>query len=139
MLNVITAFLTGNAVVIGSGGAALGIIEYIFAPFRSLRAKIKSPEKLDLSEDTIEKLAPIQAKDGPKLSIPDFIRVRRELKTDLEKELASAADTEKDQLRARITELEAQIADPEPALKQAQTRIAELEDRLTREGNVFGA
>jgi tetratricopeptide (TPR) repeat protein len=42
-------------------------------------------------------------------------------------------------LQAQLEELARQRTDPEPALKQAQARIADLENRLSREGNDLGA
>ena len=53
--------------------------------------------------------------------------------------MQAAHAEEKDRLRAQIAELEARIADPEPALKTANERITDLEARLTREGNDLGA
>ena len=97
------------------------------------------PKPTQLAPDTIDQIKPPQAKDGPALTVPEFIRLRRELKTDLEAELAEAAEAEKSQLRARIAELEKQIANPDEALAEAQKRIADLEALLDREANQIGA
>ena len=97
------------------------------------------PKPTQLAPDTIDQIKPPQAKDGPALTIPEFIRLRRELKADLEAELAEAAEAEKSQLRARIAELEKQIANPDEALAEAQKRIADLEALLDREANQVGA
>src|SRR6056297_940005 len=97
------------------------------------------PKPTQLAPDTIDQIKPPQAKDGPALHVAEFIRLRRELKADLEAELAEAAEAEKSQLRARIAELEKQIANPDAALAEAQKRIADLEALLDREANQIGA
>lgn len=131
-------FLGDWAVELSGAAALLVIVETFFRPIRKFIGLFSKPKKIVLSDETIEKLSTGQAKDGPKLTTPQFIRLRWELKADLEQELAEAADTEKSQLRARIAELEGQIDDPEPALKEAQTRIGDLEVLLAREGNQLG-
>src|SRR6056297_2607792 len=97
------------------------------------------PKPTQLAPDTIDQIKPPQAKDGPALHVAEFIRLRRELKADLEAELAEAAEAEKSQLRARIAELEKQIANPDEALAEAQKRIKDLEALLDREANQIGA
>ena len=97
------------------------------------------PKPTQLAPDTIDQIKPPQAKDGPALHVAEFIRLRRELKADLEAELAEAAEAEKSQLRARIAELETQIANPDEALAEAQKRIADLEALLDSEANQIGA
>ena len=72
-----------------------------------------------------------------KLSVEEFIKLRRELKADLEAELTKADRAEQDQLRARIAELERQLSEPETALKEAQAKINDLEARLSREANTL--
>src|SRR6056297_1017500 len=97
------------------------------------------PKPTQLAPDTIDQIKPPQAKDGPALHVAEFIRLRRELKADLEAELAEAAEAEKSQLRARIAELEKHIANPDEALAEAQKRIKDLEALLDREANQIGA
>ncbi|AGI66893.1 hypothetical protein OAN307_c11920 [Octadecabacter antarcticus 307] len=97
------ASVTGIGVLLG----------WVFKPWRKSK-------KTDLSDETIEKIAPAQVKDGTTLTVPEFIRLRRELKADLEDELTRADETEKTRLRARITELESQIANPDAALAELQ-------------------
>src|SRR6056297_816343 len=91
------------------------------------------PKPTQLAPDTIDQIKPPQAKDGPALHVAEFIRLRRELKADLEAELAEAAEAEKSQLRARIAELEKRIANPDEALAESQKRIKD------REANQIGA
>lgn len=131
------SFLSSNAELLGAATAVLAGIEWLFSPFRSLARKWRKPEIVELGAETKKALAGDQA-NTPKLTVPDFIRIRRELKDDLMKELARAEVDEKDQLRARITELETQIANPEKSLAEAQTRIADLEQLLERSGNEIG-
>src|SRR6056297_3352813 len=104
-----------------------------------LKWPFSKPKPTQLAPDTIDQIKPPQAKDGPTLTVPEFIRLRRELKADLEVELAEAAEAEKSQLRARIAELEKQIANPDEALAEAQKRIKDLEALLDREANQIGA
>lgn len=130
-MDLILVFLEEWAAELGALAVIAGAIGWFFGLFR------KKP-KTDLSDDTIEKIAPRPAQDGPSLTIPEFIRLRRELKADLEQEFTESNAADKERLRARIAELENQIANPEAALKEAQDRIVDLEARLTREGNTLG-
>ncbi len=129
------AFLTENAVVLGAVGSIVFLIGWAFS---IIKAPFKRDKPVALAPDTIQQIAQQQSKNGAALTTAEFIRVRRELKADIEAELARAPDAEKDQLRARIAELERQIADPEPALEEAKARIADLEARLERLGNEIG-
>lgn len=72
------------------------------------------------------------------LTAEGFLDWQNKLKADLEEKLQAASAADKEQLRARIAELESQIADPESALEAAQERIADLEQRLARMGNDIG-
>ncbi|WP_297768742.1 tetratricopeptide repeat protein [uncultured Roseovarius sp.] len=117
----LTAIITALAVLIG----------WVKWPFKRDRPTQLAPE-------TIDQIKPSQARDGPALTVSEFIRLRRELKADLEQELAEAAEGEKTQLRARIAELESQIANPEKSLAEARKRIADLEALLDREANHIG-
>ncbi|MFT5742594.1 MAG: tetratricopeptide (TPR) repeat protein [Paracoccaceae bacterium] len=123
-------------------GMWLGPLGALVAVFLSVWGFIAKPfsknKPTQLAPETIAQIAPVQAKDGPALTVPEFIRLRRELKADLEQELAQASDTEKTQLHARIAELESQIANPDKSLADAQKRIADLEALLDRSGNTIG-
>ena len=134
-ITLVLAFLTDNAAVLGSVAAVVAIFIFVWAvitrPFRK-------EKKLDLTDDTIEKIAPRRPEQGPQLTVADFIRVRREMKADLEADLATAHADEKALLSARIGELEKQLADPDAALAEAQERIAKLEALLERSGNNIG-
>ncbi|WP_299616752.1 tetratricopeptide repeat protein, partial [uncultured Tateyamaria sp.] len=135
MVETIVLFLTENSVVLGSVGAVCGTAAIIWG---IVKAPFKRDKPVALDPQTIAQIKPTKAKDGPTLTITEFIRIRRELKAEIEAELATAPDEEKEQLRARIAELERQIADPEPALADAKARIADLETRLERLGNEIG-
>ena len=123
-------------------GMWLGPLGALVAVFLSVWGFIAKPfsknKPTQLAPETIAQIAPVQAKDGPALTVPEFIRLRRELKADLEQELAQASDAEKFQLRARIAELESQIANPDKSLADAQKRITDLEAILDRSGNTIG-
>ncbi|MCP5037752.1 MAG: tetratricopeptide repeat protein, partial [Rhodobacteraceae bacterium] len=138
MWEVIVAFLADNAVVLGGAAAATAIVETVFKPFRSIAARFKKNETVDLSPETLNVLNPERPADGPKLTIADFIRIRKELKAELMDELSTADSEGQTQLRARIADLESQIANPDKALKEAQARIVDLEARLDRDGNQVG-
>ena len=128
-------FLTEHKDVLGSSAAVVAIAVVVWAvitrPFRK-------EKKLDLTDDTIEKIAPRRPEQGPQLTVAEFIHMRREMKADLEVDLATAHADEKDLLSARIGELEKQLADPDAALAEAQERVAKLEALLERSGNNIG-
>ena len=135
MLEKVLAFLSAYTEEFGALAALLTIGGLIFGIVKAQFAKTKS---VNLSSETIEQLKPKAAADGPSLSVTDFIRLRRELKADLETELADAGAAKKDQLLARIAELESQIANPEQSLVEAKSRIRDLEANLERAGNDIG-
>ena len=93
---------------------------------------------MKLDDATTAAIAPVQAKDTTALTVTDFIRLRRELKADIERDLEAADGSEKFTLRAQIADLETQIANPTEALATANKRIADLEDILDRAGNDIG-
>ena len=114
-------------IIPGTGlvGAIAIFIRFFVFPFQ--RAS-----KVRLTPDSI---AAIKPSDEAKLSVSEFIALRRDLKQDLEEELAEAADAEKTLLNARIAALQAQIASPDEALVKARKRIADLEVLLDRSSN----
>src|SRR6056297_2516668 len=136
MVDAFLGFLRTYGVELSAAGGLAGVAALIWAIVKWLFSK---PKPTQLAPDTIDQIKPPQAKDGPALHVAEFIRLRRELKADLEAELAEAAEAEKSQLRARIAELEKQIANPDAALAEAQKRIADLEALLDREANQIGA
>ncbi len=136
MLDAGLEFLRTYGVELGAAGGAAGVAALIWAIVKWLFSK---PKPVEIALNSIDQIKPPQAKDGPTLTVPEFIRLRRELKADLEAELAEAAEAEKSQLRARIAELENQIANPEESLAKAQKRIADLEALLDREANQIGS
>lgn len=138
LIEAILLFLKSYSAELGGAAGLTAVVEYFLKPIRTLLGRRKKPDPLTVVKQTVEALSARQSKDGPQLTVPEFIRIRREMKADLEAELTAADQSEKDQLRARIAELEKQIADPEPALAEAQTRIADLEALLERSGNDIG-
>ncbi|MEM6609896.1 MAG: tetratricopeptide repeat protein [Pseudomonadota bacterium] len=78
-------------------------------------------------------------KAAEKLTVESFLAIQKALKAELESELATAHSEEKAQLQARIDALSERIGNPDAALKDARKRIADLEERLEREGNDIGA
>ncbi len=136
MLDAVLGFLRTYGMELSAAGGLVAVLLFVWAIITKPFAK---PKPTQLAPDTIDQIKPPQAKDGPALTVPEFIRLRRELKADLEAELAEAAEAEKSQLRARIAELEKQIANPDEALAEAQKRIKDLEALLDREANQIGA
>lgn len=128
-------WLTENATVLGSLSAVVGLVLFVWAiiakPFSRDKPTVLAPE-------TIEQIKPNATKDGPSLTTAEFIRLRRELKGDLEEEFKAANAEGQARLRERIAELQSQIANPEPALAEAQKQISDLKDRLSRMGNEVG-
>ncbi len=129
------AFLTENAVVVGTLAALSAIVGSAWGSIKNLFTKTKPVE---LSENTIAQIQTPKPTDTTALTVAEFIRLRRELKADLEEEFKTANSAEQDRLRSRIAELQSQISDPEPALAEAQARIIDLEARLDRMGNEVG-
>jgi tetratricopeptide (TPR) repeat protein len=136
LIEVIKQFFLDHAVLFGSVGGAVGTGVVVWAIIKS---PFTRKPKLELGEQTLAQLKPSEQKTMATLTVPEFIRIRKEMKADLEEEFNEAAENDKAQLRARISELESQITNPEPALAEAQKRIVELEDLLEREGNGIGA
>lgn len=135
MFTAILGFLAEYAVELGGGAAVIAIVETIFKPFRKLFGRT---ELMKLDKETTDALAPTRAKEVTALTVTDFIRLRRELKADIERDLETAEEGEKTTLLARIAELESQINNPDTALAEANKRIADLEDILDRAGNEIG-
>src|SRR6056297_1525790 len=136
MLDTVLGFLSDHSKELGAAGGLVAVLLFLGA---ILKWPFKRDRPTQLAPETIDQIKPPQAKDGPALTVAEFIRLRRELKADLEAELGEAAEAEKSQLRARIAELEKQIANPDAALAEAQKRIADLEALLDREANQIGA
>jgi tetratricopeptide (TPR) repeat protein len=136
LIEVISDFLTEYAVELGALGGIAGVLTVIWAV---ITKPFQRSKPTALAQETIDQIKPAVVKDVPSMTITDFIRLRRELKADLEEELAQADSSEKDQLRARISELESQIANPDASLAEAQKRIRDLEDILERAGNEIDA
>src|SRR6056297_3168654 len=136
MLDAILGFLRMYGMELSAAGGLVAVFLFVWT---IVKKPFSKPKPIEIAPNSIDQIKPQQAKDGPALTVPEFIRLRRELKVDLEAELAEAAEAEKSQLRARIAELEKQIANPDEALAEAQKRIADLEALLDREANQIGA
>ncbi|WP_454282317.1 tetratricopeptide repeat protein [Roseovarius sp. MBR-79] len=119
--------------------AAAGLAYLLGVAMGFLKWPFSKPNPVALDPRTIDQIKPSQAKDGPALTVAEFIRLCRDLKADLEQELAEANEAGKTQLRARIAELESQITNPDAALAEARKRITDLEALLDREANQIGA
>ncbi|MCH2075278.1 MAG: tetratricopeptide repeat protein [Rhodobacteraceae bacterium] len=132
-LTIVQEWLIAEArwLIPGTGlvGATAIFVRFVVVPFQ--RAS-----KVRLTPDSI---AAIKPSDEAKLSVTEFIALRRDLKQDLEEELAEAADTEKALLNARIAALQAQIACPDEELAKARKRISDLEALLDRTSNEISA
>lgn len=98
VFETLIAFLTENAVVLGAVGSIVFLIGWTFG---IIKAPFKRDKPVALAPDTIQQIAQQQSKNGAALTTAEFIRVRRELKADIEAELARAPDAEKGQLRSR--------------------------------------
>ncbi|MCC5957996.1 MAG: tetratricopeptide repeat protein [Rhodobacteraceae bacterium] len=126
-------FLEQNAVLISAIAALLAIVGAVFVGVRWVKHRIKP---------AAPQVTPVQVmpNDGEtKLTIIDFIRIRRELRAEIMAELDRTDASERAQLQARIDELTAQINNPEGAFETERKRLADLEARLVREGNELGA
>ena len=126
------AFLGAYGVELGGGAALLAIVGFFWSPFRRLFQP--KPEPTETNRPT----AILTPKEAAGHDVAYFINVQKALKAELEAEFANAHAEEKDVLRARISELQSQLQNPDDALKVAQGRVAELEARLTRLGNSIG-
>ena len=135
MLETVLGFLSDHSKELGAAGGLVAVLLFIWT---IVKWPFKRDRPTQLAPETIDQITPPQAKDGPALTVAEFIRLRRDLKADLEQDLAEADDAEKSQLRARIAELESQIANPDAALAEARKRIADLEALLDREANHIG-
>ena len=138
MFEIVIEFLKTYSLELGGGAAGFAIVETVFKPFRTLASRFRKPERIELGDETVKKLSPNRPEDGPKLTVPEFIRLRREMKEELEAELRAASEAEKQELAAKIAELESQLADPDKAFAEALERIKHLESLLERAGNEIG-
>jgi uridylate kinase len=80
-LTVIYLFLQENAVVLGGGAAVVAIVgggwAVVARPFRR-------EQKVGLTEEAIERIGPRHTDLNPQLTTAEFIRIRRDMKADLE-------------------------------------------------------
>ncbi len=129
MLEAVLLWLGDNAAILGAIGALLATLLFIGPSW------FKRKQHVKLSQDSIKA---ISSPSGPKLTIDDFMRIRREIKGDLEADLERAHESEKAKLREQISELERQLDDPDVALAEAEEKIADLSARLLRMGQEIG-
>ena len=148
MLEIITVFLTENAVLLGAGGAVVTTTEVVFRPFRNLAKKFRSPETVEVANmpifaPTPEPAAPIELniKQEPRatgvfeLSLDEYEERIAVKINEAEAKLTSAHGEEVALLQQQIDELTRRAQNPEAALAEAQATIRKLEETLTREGN----
>ena len=126
-MKAIYQFFKDHAVVLGSVAALAAIITFVLEPVKEL-----------FPDDTPQQEQVQPPPEATKLTLDEFLRFRKALKEELIEELSQADDTEKATLRARIAELERQIANPDAELERMRKRNAELEALLQREGNEIG-
>lgn len=126
------AWLVEHALVLGAIAALVAIVGALFAIMKWVIPVFRK-----------QTLPPVDSTEaspaGAKLTISDFLEIRRQMRADLLQELKIADPSEAVILRARVDELERQIADPEPALAAALEENARLKELLTRAGNQIGA
>lgn len=131
-------WLTANHVGLGALAALIAIILFVWAFLSGTLSRLLAPWR---------KPAPMQVElvnanpdPQPQLTVIDFIRIRRELKAEILAELdRTDVIEERARLQARIDELSRQINDPEGSFAAERQRLADLEQRLIREGNELGA
>lgn len=137
-------WLSTNVSALEGAGGLIAIVLFFWAIIKWPFSKTTTDDSGEVPRqgivNTVQVNTPAPAfSDGQtRLTIEEFQRLRRETKAELEQELAQAHESEKDQLRQRIAELERQIDEPEKALAELRARIKELEDLLDREGNHIG-
>ena len=113
MLDAILGFLRMYGMELSAAGGLVAVFLFVWA---ILKWPFSKPKPTQLAPDTIDQIKPPQAKDGPTLTVPEFIRLRRELKADLEAELAEAAEAAKSQLPAMLPPDHPHIAETERRL-----------------------
>jgi len=123
---LLQAIAAGTA-ILGFGGAV------IWGAFRLIRWAVTKPKPVQVEARVTF------ADEQTRLTMPEFLRMRKLLRDDIIAELDRADDEERRRLQARIDDLTAQINDPEGAFEAERKRLADLEDKLLREGNELGA
>lgn len=143
MWELFIGFLGEWAVELGGGAAFLAITEFFFSPFRSLRARFKKPEKVEIANP--ESMAAVNpSSTAPSepvvtLTLIDFQAQLDAREKEVSAKLKDAHAEDRALLQSQLDELAKQKVDPEPALKEAQELISDLEARLEREGNELDA
>ncbi|MEZ5751133.1 MAG: tetratricopeptide repeat protein [Paracoccaceae bacterium] len=126
-------FLSDHATLLQALAAVVAILLFIWGILRGVwrRSQPTAPLKV---EATLT-----QPPGDARLTTAQFIAIRRQLREELVNELSTAHGEERAQLQARIDDLTAQLADPEGAFEKERQRLADLENRLLREGKEIGA
>lgn len=70
---------------------------------------LRQTEKVALVEDSKETITRDRSVAADQFNVKEFIRIQREMMADLEKEFAQAGEGEKQQMSARILELESRF------------------------------
>jgi tetratricopeptide (TPR) repeat protein len=128
--NRVTAIATSLTVILTIAGAMLGALWYVITRLIWHRNR---------PENAPDQPQPAALPQGDVLSMDQHLTILQKREEHLEARLSTAHAEEKDLLQRQITELQAQIANPEESLAKAQKRIADLEALLDREANQIGA
>lgn len=123
---LLQALAAGTAILGFSGAVMWGL-------FRFLRWLLTKPKPV-LVEATIK-----HADELPRLTPVQWLRTQEAMRESIIAELNRADDEERKRLQGRIDELTARINNPEGAFEAERKRLADLEDKLVREGNELGA
>ena len=84
MLDTVLGFLSDYTNELGGAGGLVAVLLFIWA---ILKWPFKRDKPTQLAPETIDQIKPPQAKDGPALTVAEYIRLRRALKADLEQDL----------------------------------------------------
>ena len=74
-----------------------------------------------------------------KITLEEFVQLRRRLKAALQKELGEAEGTERERISARLAELSARSAKPAVAMEETQQQIEEIERLLVKIGQTVSS
>ena len=128
--NRVTAIAAALTVILAIAGAVFGAAWYMIT---RLFLRRNTPQNAP------DQPQPAASPQGDVLSMNQHLTILQKREEHLEAKLSTVHAEEKDLLQRQITELQAQIANPEESLAKAQNRIADLEALLDREANQIGA
>src|SRR6056297_3434899 len=128
--NRVTAIAAALTVILAIAGTVFGAAWYMIT---RLFLRRNTPQNAP------DQPQPAALTRGDVLSMDQHLTILQKREEQLEAKLSTVHADEKDLLQRQITELQAQIANPEESLVKAQKRIADLEALLDREANQIGA